>query len=193
VPARVGNTAAQMLLNRAAGMDGPMVPELMPWQPKMREVKWTLGPALDLELPIFDQNQAQVAKALHEYNQRLAEYDQRAQQVIRGVRQALVRCRQARDQVELYRGTILDEVRRNLDLARQTYTAGQEDLTILLETQEDVIMTRMKTLEYLRDALLSRAELEREVGGRLDALPATAPTTQPVAPAADASAAHDET
>jgi cobalt-zinc-cadmium efflux system outer membrane protein len=175
LPARFGNATAQSLVNRAFGQNMPMPPEVAPWQPKMREAKWTLGPALDLEIPLFDQNQAQVAKAMHESNQRLAEYDDRAQTAIRGIRQALVRCGQARRQVELYRGTILLEVQRNLDLARQTFIAGQEGLAVLLQAQEDVIMTRMKTLEFLRDLLVSWAELEREVGGRLTDTPPESP------------------
>ena len=77
---------------------------------------------------------------------------------------------QAHRQVELFRDSILPEVNRNLEVARQSYSAGREQLTIFLQIQEDQIMTRLTALSFLRDLLLNRAELERQVGGKL-ALP----------------------
>jgi outer membrane protein TolC len=74
---------------------------------------------------------------------------------------------QAYEQVRFYRESILPAVERNLSVARQAFIAGQEDLTIYLQVQEDLIMTRLKILEFLRDYLVGRAELERQVGGRL--------------------------
>ena len=187
-PARVGNAAAQAVTDRAYGVSPmPAAPMIQPWQPKMHEVKWTLGPMVELELPLFDQNQAQVAKAMHEYNQRLAEYEDRAQQVTWGIRDALLRHEQAIEQVQFYRSAILPEVQRNLELAQQSFVAGQEDLTVYLQVLEDVIMTRLKTLEFLRDYLLTQAKLEREVGGRLTPVE---PTTQPASSTAELEDSH---
>jgi cobalt-zinc-cadmium efflux system outer membrane protein len=145
----------------------PQPPTIKKFTVEPREVKWTLGPMLELELPIFDQNQAQVAKAVHEYNQKLAEYQQRAQEIIRDIRNSLLRRRQARQQVEFYRSAILPDVERNLALARQSFVAGQESLTVYLESQEDVVMTRLRMLEFLRDYMVSGVDLERAVGGSL--------------------------
>ena len=177
-----GNAAAQTAADRVWGVPAmPKSPMVAPWQPKMRELKWTVGPMLDVEVPLFDQNQAQVAKARHEYNQKLAAYEGRQQETTRDIRAAVNRQRAAYDQVQLYRATILPEVTRNLELAQQAFVAGQEDLTVYLLVEEDVIMTRQKTLGFLRDYYLSAVELERAVGGRGGAPPAAA--TQPAAPA----------
>lgn len=43
-----------------------------PFASRMREAKYTLGPMVEMEVPVFDQNQPQVAKALHGYRQRVA-------------------------------------------------------------------------------------------------------------------------
>jgi cobalt-zinc-cadmium efflux system outer membrane protein len=168
VPARVGNAAAQAAVNQYYGVpatDG--VPTVSPFGPKTREVKWTVGPSFDVELPIFDRNQAQVARAVHEFNRRLAMFEDRAHAVIRGIREAYIRQELARSQLALYRSTILPEVTRNLELSHELLTVGREDLTVLLDVEQDLVMTRMKTLEFLRDFLVSRAELQREAGGRL--------------------------
>ncbi len=166
IPARVGNAGAQALAGRALGA-AEGAPPLQPWQSSRNNFSWTLGPMIEIEIPVFDQNQAQIARAVHEYQQRLAEFEDRAQTVVRSIRESLLRTRQARDQAEFYRGSVLPDVQRNLELAQQSFIAGQEDLTVYLNTQEDVIMTRLRVLEFVRDYLVNRAELARAVGGRL--------------------------
>lgn len=179
VRAKLGNAAAQGVVDGLAGVQ-PMreAPTVTPFPTKLREVVYTLGPMIELELPIFDQNQAQVVKAVHEYNQKQAEYEARLQDATRDIRAALVKNQQALEQVQFYRSAIVPDVERTLELAQESFVAGQEGLTVYFEAQEDLIMTRLKILEFLRDYLLTRVELERAVGGRID-LPAA--TTQPAA------------
>ena len=173
---KLGNAAAQGISDGITGMQSPP-PMVAPFSPKMREVKYTIGPMLEMEVPIFDWNQAKVARALHEHRQRVAEYEARFQEVTRMVREKLVMSRQAYDQICFYRESIMPAVERNLTLAQQAYVAGQEDLTVYLDVQEDLLMTRLKILTFFRDYLVTHAELEREVGGRLTTSVAT---SQPV-------------
>lgn len=177
---RAGNAAFAGAWNQALGMppSGPMPPTL--FQPKMRDVDTMVGPMFMMELPIFDQGQGRIGRALYEYRQRVMEYESRLQQVIRAVREALVMYRQAYRQVHFYRDSIMAEVERNLELAQQSYVAGRQDLTIFLDVQEDLIRTRLEILGYYRDYLLQKAELERQVGGQLILATATQPaSTQP--------------
>lgn len=168
---RVGNAVAGGL------QTGAIEPEpVIPFAPKPREVDWTIGPMIDFELPIFDRNQAQVARAFHEFRQRWAEYSGLWQTVAAGVREAKVMYDQAYRQVEFFRESISPEVERNLEVVRQSYSAGREEITILLQIQEDQIMTRLSALGFLRDLLVNRAELERRVGGRLAISNADSPT-----------------
>lgn len=178
VAGTLGNAAAQGGVNGLFGVAPwpPGPPAVSPFNPKAREVKYAMGPMVDLEIPIFDWNQAQAAKALHEYRQRVAEYEARVQEVTRTVRETLVVYRQACDQVRFYRDSVLPAVDENLALTQQFYVLEQGELMAYLQGQEDVLMARMKVLEFFRDYLVNRAELERQVGGRLT-VPAT--TTQP--------------
>ncbi|NLE58098.1 MAG: TolC family protein, partial [Planctomycetes bacterium] len=185
---RFGNALAQNLLDRAWGMPTePGPPMIEPFGPKTREMKYTVGPMIEMELPIFDQNQAQIARAVHMHRQRLAQYESRFQEAVRMVRESLVMRRQAGEQVDFYRREMLPEVGRNVDLARQSYIAGQEDLTVYLQSQEGLLMTRLRALQFLRDCLVRQAELERAAGGRLTPIdfgdsyepePATQPAEQ---------------
>ncbi len=158
----VGNALAQEVLG-----GGVETAPIMPFRAEPRDVDWTAGPMIDVELPIFDWNQAQTAKALHEFKQEWAEYEARRQSIASKVRETAVMYRQAYDQVRFFREAVLPEVERNLEVVRESYRAGREEVTIFLQVQEDVIMTRLTALAFLRDLLVNRAELERQVGGRL--------------------------
>jgi cobalt-zinc-cadmium efflux system outer membrane protein len=163
----------------ATGLQGGMPEPIAPFAPTVRDSKWTVGPMLDFELPIFDWNQAQIAKAYHEYKQAWAEFESRRQSVASQVRETTVMYQQACEQVQFFRNAILPEVEKNLEVVKQSYLAGREEVTILLQVQEDVVMTRLNTLTFLRDVLVNRAELERQVGGRFESANPTghAPTT----------------
>lgn len=158
---RAGNAAAQGL-----GGASPEAPRVMPFSPKSREVKYLVGPMIDVELPLFDRNQAQVAKAIHEYKESLARYEAREQEIVWKVRETQVTYDQACEQVRFFREAIIPEVERNLRLVQQSYRSGQEGFTIYLQVQEDLIMNRLRLLEFLRDVNVNLAELERQVGGR---------------------------
>jgi cobalt-zinc-cadmium efflux system outer membrane protein len=173
-----GNAAAQGLYDRAQGMSS-IAPLGTPFMPKQREVKWTLGPMLELEVPIFDHGQGKVARAMAEFRRTFALYEARVQEVTRTVREKWLMLNQAHEQVRFYRSDVAPAVERNLDIARRSFIAGQEELTVYLEVQEDLLMTRLRILEFYRDYLVNRAELERSVGGHMNA---PAPSTQPAVP-----------
>lgn len=158
---QAGNTLASAAQGAAPG---PYVP----YSANEREPTWMVGPMIDFELPIFDQNQAQIARAVHEYRQRYAEYDGQRQTIAAQVRETKVMYEQAYEQVLFFRDAILPEVERNLEVVRESYRAGREEVTIVLQVQEDLIMTRLAALGFVRDLLINHAELEREVGGRLE-------------------------
>jgi outer membrane protein, heavy metal efflux system len=152
---------------------GPEPPSVEPFGPKPRDGKWMVGPMMDLEIPIFDQNQAQITKAVHELRRRYALHSALEQRAVQKVREFKLMHDQAIEQVKLYREAIIPEVEANLGLIQQSYRAGADVFTDYLRSQEDLISARLSALAFLRDASINRAELEREVGGRL---PSTDPS-----------------
>ncbi|NOS99988.1 MAG: TolC family protein [Phycisphaerales bacterium] len=162
IAGRAGNALVEGLRG-----DVPELGRASAFEPESRDIEWTVGPMIDFELPIFDWNQAQVAKSLHEYRRQRAELEARRQEIAANVRGTAIMYQQSCEQVQFFREAILPEVERNLEVVRESYRAGREEVTIFLQVQEDVIMTRLNALAFVRDALVQRAELEREVGGRL--------------------------
>lgn len=126
-----------------------------------------VGPMVDLEIPIFDQNQAQIVKATHELRRRYALHMALEQRVAQKVREFKLLHHQANEQVMLFRNEIIPDVAANLELIQQAYRTGGDVFTNYLRAQEDLIGTRLAALAFLRDAAIHRVELEREVGGRL--------------------------
>lgn len=170
IRALAADQAAQGFVNGINQVEPmPEVAQIAPLPRPTREVTYTLGPMMEMELPIFDWGQAQTAKSIHGYQQALASYDAALHEIVRTIRTTLARLNEAHAQLELYRNVILPEVERNLVLASETYVAGQTDLTIYIQTQEDVIATRQKMLEFLKTLRILEADLERAVGGATSA------------------------
>ncbi len=146
---------------------------------RAREIDFIIGPSLELPVPIFDQNQAQIAKAWYrarELRERQAELEQR---VIESVRLAVVARRLAADRVRFFLDALLPQQQLNLEFAQKAYQAGQENILTVLLAQEALIRTRLNFAAAQRDLAISAANLDREVAGHLQQ---AASPTQPVTP-----------
>ncbi len=144
-------------------------------------INMLLGPTIQVPLPIFDQNQAQVAKSqarARELQRRLEEVEQR---VIEGVRAALIRRRLAEERVRLFEQSLLPQWQANLTVARQAFLAGRESIVTVLLAQETLIRTQLSHAAALRDLETATASLERELSGRIPDTLLRPLTTQPTA------------
>ena len=129
--------------------------------------KKSIGPVIELGIPIFDSNQAQIAKAGSLARAALANYQALAQRATREVRVAWIDATAAASLLGQYRETVLPISERNLTLAQSSLTAGQADVTVLLEAQRDLIDARRTLIDLQRDAALAQIALEHAAGGTL--------------------------
>jgi outer membrane protein, heavy metal efflux system len=149
-------------------------------------INTVLGPSLDVSLPVFDQNQAQIAKAQYRARELQQRYEEIEQRVAEEVRSAAIRRRLAEDKAYLYRDSLLPLQESNLRLAQTTYQAGQESILTVLTAQEALIRTQLGYAAAMRDLTTSAADLERQLAGRIPEFMETAVTSQPAEPGADA-------
>lgn len=131
-----------------------------------------LGPSLTITLPLWDQNQAQIAKAGTIVTQRRHELEALLDTVATDVRQAAATARTAQQQVTLYEQQALPEAERNAALALELYEAGEQSILAVLDAQESRLRLRRSYVDVQRDYAVAIAELELGLGGRLDALAA---------------------
>ncbi|GJQ31115.1 MAG: RND transporter [Phycisphaerae bacterium] len=136
----------------------------------------SVGPVLEVAVPIFDTNQAQIAKAGSLARAALANFEAASQRAVREARVAWVELDSALRLVDQYRSTVLTLSERNLALAEAALKAGQADVTVLLESQRELIDARARLNELERQAAIAHIELEYAVGGGL---------TSPLSPARD--------
>ena len=129
--------------------------------------KKSIGPVVEVGIPIFDTNQAQIAKAGSLARAAFANYEAVSQRAVREARVAWVELDSALRLAEQYRSTVLALSERNLTLAEDALRAGQADVTVLLEAQRELIDARRTLNDLERDAALARIMLEQAVGGRI--------------------------
>lgn len=138
----------------------------------------SIGPVLEVGIPIFDTNAAQIAKAGSLARAALANYEAVSQRAVREARVAWVELDSATRLAEQYRSTVLAISERNLTLAEASLRSGQADVTVLLEAQREVTAARARLNELERQAAVARIELEYAVGGRLVVPEATTPSPE---------------
>ena len=137
---------------------------------RRQEIDLILGPSIEVPLPIFDQNQAQIAKAQFRARELLERYEETEQRVTEAVRAAFTQRRLAEDRARLYHDTLVPLQEANLELARIAYQSGRESILTVLLAQESLIRTRLAYAAAVRDLSISAANLERQVAGRVPEL-----------------------
>ncbi len=122
------------------------------------------GPNLRLELPIFDQNQARIAKAEFAHRQAQHLLDALERQVIQDVRSAADRARTATQMATLADERFVPLARENHDLSQESYRAGKTSLLAVLQAQRFLLDARKRHILASVDAAIAMAEVERVVG-----------------------------
>lgn len=135
-----------------------------------------LGPTLQLTLPVWDQNQAQIAKARFTQLRIEKEREQLLDTVVTEVRRAANNARVAAELVHYFDSQILPQVEENLKSAQSRYENGEESVIILIDAQESQFLQKRLSADALRDFRVAMAELTGALGGQL---PDSIATTQP--------------
>lgn len=134
------------------------------------------GPTLSLQLPIFDQGQAQIARVESQFRHFQQRFQAMAIDARSQVREARDRMLAQRSLAEYYK-VLLPERIRILNLTLQQYNGMLKGPYDLLLAKQNEVATEQGYIDAWRDYWLARVELELAVGGRLP--PGGASTSQP--------------
>ena len=126
-----------------------------------------LGPTLSLELPIFDQRQALIARLEAQYRQAVRRLDGIAIDARSEVREAHARLLSARRMVDKFRTTLLPLRESAVQQAQLQYNAMQIGLYELLLAKQAQITNYRAYIDGVRDYWSARADLEMSIGGRV--------------------------
>lgn len=134
--------------------------------------RFSFGPSVTLEIPLFDQRQAQIA--------RLEAFLRQGEQELRGlavdvradVRSSRARVLTARGVVEDY-GKVVVPLRENIVRnSQEQYDAMLLGVYQLIQAKQAEFEAYREYIEALRDYWIARSDLERAVGTRVGAAPA---------------------
>ncbi len=132
--------------------------------------QWVTGPSLTLELPIFNQRQADIARLEARFRQSQKRLAAQAVDIRSEVRSLRRRLMMHRHLVEHYKEVILPLQERIVYLTLQEYNYMLTGVFDLLIARQNEFDNYQKYIETVRDYWITRAQIQRVVGGRLPPL-----------------------
>ncbi|MCC6573501.1 MAG: TolC family protein [Planctomycetes bacterium] len=124
-----------------------------------------IGPRIDIQLPIFDQNQAQIAKARFKLRMREKEREELRLAVRQEIDEQLAALELNARHARLYRERIAPLQEKNRRFVESW--PMQFSPLVLLETQRSILESRQRQLRALRDYAYAQARLDH-ARGRID-------------------------
>jgi cobalt-zinc-cadmium efflux system outer membrane protein len=144
-----------------------LLPEMDLGAEAEREEGWKVGPSVAISVPIFDQGQARVGRAVMELRRAQQEHYALAVRIRAAARAARDRMLGARDRALYYRDILLPLQERIVNEAQLQYNAMQVGIFQLLRDRERQIETGVAYLDALREYWLARADVLHIASGRL--------------------------
>lgn len=129
--------------------------------------KNTVGPSLEIPIPIFNQGDAQRARAFSLFRQSAAHFMEHAIEIRSDVRKSFTKMRTARKKAEYYQREILPLQARILEQTQLQYNGMFKSVFQLLEAKRKQIEAGEEFIEALKEYWLARTELELAIGGRI--------------------------
>jgi cobalt-zinc-cadmium efflux system outer membrane protein len=128
---------------------------------------WVTGPSLAIELPIFNQRQADIARLeaqLRRSQKRLAAQAIEIRSEVRALRNRLI---MQRNLIDHYRDSVLPLREQIVDLTLKNYNYMLTGAFDLLMAKQQEFEAYHKYLEAVRDYWIILADIQRSLGGRL--------------------------
>ncbi len=135
-----------------------------------------ITPSASLELPIFDQHQATIARLEAQQRQAQAREVALAVDIRSEVRAAHGRVVALRDVVDRYARVVVPLRQQIVELSQEQYSAMLVGASQVLTAKQNAVSAERESIEALRDYWIARADLERAVGAVLPAPPASGAT-----------------
>jgi cobalt-zinc-cadmium efflux system outer membrane protein len=134
---------------------------------KQQAIDLLLGPSLDVTLPVWDRNKAQIAKARIVVEQKRKDLQDKLDAAAQEVERAAAAVRSAQDAVRMASEKGIPQAQETLDTARDVYEAGEESILALTAAQQALVRQREARATALGEYAQALADLEQAVGGPL--------------------------
>jgi len=132
--------------------------------------EWVVGPTLGIDVPVFDQNQAQIAKAEYMLRQSQHLEDAIERDVTQGAYASAAQLAAAVENARLYRDEIVPLRERVLTLSQHAYRSGRTTFLAVLEAQRALLEARAGHADALKNYVSAIVEIEGVAGQPFDRL-----------------------
>ena len=124
----------------------------------------TIGPGIELDIPIFNQNQGQIARAKAELEQAARKYEALRQNIILQVRQAFTSYVSDYKEFELWNNDIIPYLQKKVEQTTKSFEIGEIPYLTIFEARQSLIEAKLKLVESTAHLLIDAAELNYWVG-----------------------------
>lgn len=128
------------------------------------ERKTALGLSLGIELPLFDRNQQAIAQARKLREEIRTRYESEAHRVITAVERSLETVAITTERSAVLREDVLPVATRNVEIARQSLSAGSTGGLQVLDAQRSSREVQIEVLQAQLAEQIAWSDLERAVG-----------------------------
>jgi cobalt-zinc-cadmium efflux system outer membrane protein len=128
---------------------------------RSQEIEAILGPGLSVTLPLFDQNQAQIARARLALQEADALLESLQRAIAQETREAVDRATTAWAIARIYEQEVLPQAQTTLELSQSAYQAGQTSILNVIDAQRSLLETRQAYIAALQSAATALVDLER--------------------------------
>jgi outer membrane protein TolC len=142
------------------------LPELKAGVAAERDDEWAVGPAVELEVPLFYQGQGEVGAAKAEMRREQELYADAAVGIRAAARSTAFELGERRESALYYRKVLLPLKQKVVEQTELEYNAMLIGLFQLLEAKRDQVRTAASYVQALRDYWISRADAEQLLAGR---------------------------
>lgn len=164
VKQRFAAAAKRSNVARVAGF----IPELRAGVSAERQGEWGIGPAVELEVPLFYQGQGEVGVAEAERRQQEHLYVDTAVRIRASARDAARQLAAARDRVLYSKQVVLPLKQKVVDETQLQYNAMLVGIFQLLQAKRAQIEAGVMYIDHLREYWRARTNVEELLAGRLD-------------------------
>jgi cobalt-zinc-cadmium efflux system outer membrane protein len=159
---RFGAAAKRANLARAQGF----LPELKAGVSAERQEEWSVGPAIEVEVPLFYQGQGEVGVARAQMRQQQELYTDVAVTLRASARNAASRLSAKREAVLFYKTSLLPLKQKIVEQTQLEYNAMLVGLFQLLQAKRDQVRTAAAYVEQHREYWIARTNAEQLLAGR---------------------------
>jgi len=127
----------------------------------------TVGPGIAIEVPIFNQNDGQIARAKAEMEQAARQYEAVRQDIVFQVRQAYTQYVSAHEEFDLWNNRIVPSLEEALEQTQKSLAVGEVSYLSILEAREKLVEARTRWTELAAQLHRTAAELNYRVGKKM--------------------------